>query len=222
MGRIQQAEPRRFRPAAVRLAQRTRLAELETDIDEGRPALDAAQTAQRAATEAFRVAEEAVKTARLAPFALDKTLAAARDRVESLSRDQTRREARAQALDETVARLEAETGEAAQALEAAQGSEAPSETIAGLRDELTAARAAAEIARTAAQTARSDRDAETRERQGREQRLGGLIRAQEAVGSPARRARRGSRRWKRMRRRSPTFWPPLKSHLRDLPNSAIV
>ena len=31
------------------------------------------------ATDAFRTAEEAVKTARLAPFALDKTVAAARD-----------------------------------------------------------------------------------------------------------------------------------------------
>ena len=167
------------RPAAVRLAQRTRLAELENDIDQGKPALDAAQAAQKSATEAFRAAEEAVKTARLAPFALDKTVAAARDRVETLNRDQARREARAQALDETVARLEAETAEAARALEAAQTTDAPSETIAGLRDDLTAARAAAEAARNAAQTARSDRDAEARERQGREQRLGGLARAQE-------------------------------------------
>jgi chromosome segregation protein len=167
------------RPAAVRLAQRGRLAEVEEEIDQGKPALDAAQAALKAATEAFRAAEEAVKTARLAPFALDKAVTAARDRVESLNRDQTRREARAQALDETVVRLEGETAEAAAALEAAQGTEAPSETIAGLRDELTAARGAADAARLTAQNARSDRDAEARERQGREQRVGGLTRAQE-------------------------------------------
>nr|WP_314430054.1 chromosome segregation protein SMC [uncultured Brevundimonas sp.] len=167
------------RPAAVRLAQRTRLAELEAEIDTGKPALEAAQTAQKAATEAFRDAEDTVKTARLKPFAADKAVVAARDRVESLMRDQTRREARAQALDETVARLDGEVAEAKAALEAAQSVEAPSETIAGLRDELTAARLNADAARQAAQTARSTRDEEARDRAGREQRLGSLTRAHE-------------------------------------------
>ena len=167
------------RPAAVRLAQRTRLAELEAEIDTGKPALEAAQIAQKAATEAFRAAEEAVKAARLKPFAADKAVVAARDRVESLMRDQTRREARAQALDETVARLDGEVAEAKAALEAAQSVEAPSETIAGLRDELAAARVGADAARQAAQTARSTRDEEARDRAGREQRLGSLTRAHE-------------------------------------------
>ena len=167
------------RPAAVRLAQRTRLAELEAEIDTGKPALEAAQAAQKAATEAFRAAEEAVKTARLKPFAADKAVTAGRDRVESLMRDQTRREARAQALDETVARLDGEVAEAKAALEAAQSVEAPSETIAGLRDELAAARVAADAARQAAQTARATRDEEARDRAGREQRLGSLTRAHE-------------------------------------------
>lgn len=167
------------RPAAVRLAQRTRLAELEAEIDKGRPALDQAQATQKSATEAFRAAEEAVKTARLKPFAADKAVTAARDRVETLARDQARREARAQALDDTVSRLAADAAEAQAALDAAQTTDAPSETIAGLRDELTAARTTADAARAAAQTARSDRDAEARDRQGREQRLGSLTRARE-------------------------------------------
>ncbi|MEN5361743.1 chromosome segregation protein SMC [Brevundimonas intermedia] len=167
------------RSAAVRLAQRTRLAELEADIDKGRPALEQAQAAQKTATDAFRAAEETVKTARLAPFAADKAVTAARDRVETLARDQARREARAQALDDTVTRLAAEVAEAQAALDAAQTTDAPSETLSGLRDELTAARAAADTARLAAQTARSDRDAEARDRQGREQRLGSLTRARE-------------------------------------------
>nr|WP_314437449.1 chromosome segregation protein SMC [uncultured Brevundimonas sp.] len=167
------------RPAAVRLAQRTRLAELEAEIDKGKPALDQAQAAQRAATDAFRAAEEDVKAARLKPFAADKAVTGARDRVENLAREQARREARAQALDDTVTRLEAEVAEAKAALDAALTADAPSETIAGLREELTAARAAADAARTVAQTARSDRDAEARDRQGREQRLGGLTRARD-------------------------------------------
>src|SRR5690606_14863276 len=85
----------------------------------------------------------------------------------------------AQALDDTVTRLDAEVAEARTALEAAQSVEAPSETVAGLRDDLLAARAAADAARTTAQTARSDRDAEARDRQGREQRLGSLTRARD-------------------------------------------
>ncbi|WEK38697.1 MAG: chromosome segregation protein SMC [Candidatus Brevundimonas colombiensis] len=167
------------RPAAVRLAQRTRLAELEAEIDKGKPALDQAQATQKSATEAFRVAEDEVKAARLKPFAADKAATVARDRVENLAREQARREARAQALDDTVTRLEAEVAEAKAALDAALTADAPSETVAGLREALTAARAAADTARAAAQTARSDRDAEARDRQGREQRLGSLTRARD-------------------------------------------
>jgi chromosome segregation protein len=77
-GFVQRAEAPR--PAAVRLSQRTRLSELEAEIDAGKPALETAQAALKAATEAFRAAEETVKTARAAPFPLDKALTAARDR----------------------------------------------------------------------------------------------------------------------------------------------
>lgn len=168
------------RPAAVRLAQRTRRSELEAEIDAGKPALEAAQAALRAATDAFRTAEEAVKQARTRPFGLDKAVTSARDRLEHLRREQTRKEARAQSLDETVARLEAETTEAQEAYDAAQSVEAPSETIATLRGELNAARAAADTARQAAQNARSRRDEEARDRQQREQRLGSLTRAHES------------------------------------------
>jgi chromosome segregation protein len=174
------------RPAAVRLAQRTRLAELEDEIDRGKPALEQAQGRQKAAADAFRAAEEAVKTARLKPFAADKALTGARDRVEALTREQTRREARAQALDETVARLAVEVDEARVALEMAQSIDTPSETLIELKGELSAARAGADAARQAAQTARSQRDEEARDRAGREQRLGALTRAQEGWTSRAR------------------------------------
>ena len=49
------------RPAAVRLAQRTRLSELEAEIDLGKPALETAQASLKAAGEAFRAAEDEVK-----------------------------------------------------------------------------------------------------------------------------------------------------------------
>ncbi|WP_421730961.1 chromosome segregation protein SMC [Brevundimonas sp.] len=174
------------RPAAVRLAQRGRLAELEAAIDEGKPALEQAQAAQKSATDAFRAAEEAVKTARLAPFAADKAVTSARDRVESLSRDQARREARAQALDETLTRLADEVTAAQTALAEALSVDAPSETLAGLKDELAAARLAADAARTASAQARADRDAEARERISRDARLTGLTRERDGWATRAR------------------------------------
>ncbi|MBB5746524.1 chromosome segregation protein SMC [Brevundimonas variabilis] len=168
------------RPAAVRLGQRTRLVELETEIDSGKPALEAAQAALKSATEAFRAAEEAVKTARLAPFAADKAVTAARDRVEALSRDQARREARAQALDESLGRLREDLDGAQQALAEAQAVDAPSETLDALRTELTDARAAADQARATSAQARADRDGEARERLGRDQRLTTLTRERDS------------------------------------------
>lgn len=173
------------RPAAVRLAQRTRLAELEAGIDSGRPALDAAQAALKSTTEAFRAAEDAVKTARLAPFAADKAVTTARDRVETLSRDQARREARAQALDETLTRLTDDLTAAQTAMSEALTTDAPSETLDGLKADLTTARAAADTARTASAQARADRDAEARDRSGRDQRLTALTRERDGWSTRA-------------------------------------
>jgi len=186
-GFVQRAEAPR--PAAVRLAQRTRLSELEAEIDEGKPALEATQAALKAATEAFRAAEEAVKTARAAPFALDKAAAAARDRVEALGREQARKEARAQALDETLARLATEVEAAGAALAEAQGTEAPSETLEALRAELTEARTAADAARGSAATARVERDTEAREIAGRQSRLDGLTRERDGWAARAKDSR---------------------------------
>ncbi|RZJ27783.1 MAG: chromosome segregation protein SMC, partial [Brevundimonas sp.] len=186
-GFVQRAEAPR--PAAVRLAQRTRLSELEAEIDAGKPALETAQAALKAATDAFRAAEETVKTARAAPFPLDKAVTAARDRVEALGREQARKEARAQALDETLVRLSAEVEAAEAALTEAQGTEAPSETLAGLREELTAARAAADASRAAASTARVERDAEAREVAGRQSRVEGIKREREGWAGRAKDAK---------------------------------
>jgi chromosome segregation protein len=173
------------RPAAVRLAQRTRLAELEAEIDEGKPALETAQAALKAATEAFRASEEAVKAARLLPFAADKAVTTARDAVQRLANEQARREARATALDETLARLTTEHEAAEAALAEALTTDAPSETLEGLKVELATARTAADAARAAASSARVDRDSEARERAGREQRLAGATRERDGWATRA-------------------------------------
>src|SRR5690606_3369615 len=65
------------------------------------------------------------------------------------------------------------------ALAEALQTEAPSQTLDGLKDELAGARAAADAARSAAAQARADRDAEARERTGRAERLAGLQRERE-------------------------------------------
>lgn len=174
------------RPAAVRLEQRTRLSELEAEIDRDKPALDAAQAAQKTAAEAFRAAEDLLKTARRGPFDAEKAVAAARDRHEVLNREQARREARAQALDDTLVRLEAELDEAETAQAEALTADTPSETLDALRADLTAARAAAEAARTASAQARADRDAEARERAAREQRLAAITRERDNWSTRAR------------------------------------
>jgi len=186
-GFVQRAEAPR--PAAVRLAQRTRLSELESEIDAGKPMLETAQAAMKAAGEALRAADEAVKTARAAPFPLDKAAAAARDRLETLTRDQARKEARAQALDETLTRLTAELEAAQAALIEASGSEAPSETLDALRAELAQARQTAETTRAAAAAARAERDAEAREGTARTSRLESLTRERDGWSSRARDAR---------------------------------
>jgi chromosome segregation protein len=158
------------KPAAVRLAQRTRLAELEAEIDRLKPAVDEAQQAHRAAVAAVQEAESELQPARRAPPEAERAVAGARDHAERLAREQTRREARAQTLDETTQRLEAEAGEAQDILDR----EASGENTGGsdeLQVELDAARERAEAARSDAAQARLERDAESRERAGREQRL---------------------------------------------------
>ncbi len=176
------------RPAAVRLAQRTRLSELEAEIDAGKPTLETAQAELKSATETFRASEDAVKAARLLPFAADKAVTSARDAVQRLSTEQARREARATALDETLERLAVEHEAAEAALAEAMTSDAPSETLEALKAELAAARTAADTARAAAATARSDRDAEGRERTGRDQRLAALTRERDGWIGRAREA----------------------------------
>ena len=159
------------RPAAVRMAQKTRLAELEAEIDRLTPAAGAAAEAQKAAADTLRQSEEAVRNARRAPPEAERALGQARDAVDAMARESARREARAQSLDETIVRFEAEHAEAVELL-----TQADKEAEARARTEiLTApvadARQAAAAAREAASGARAALDIERRERDGRQRRL---------------------------------------------------
>jgi len=164
------------KPAAVRLAQRTRLSELEDEIDRLKPQAEAAQGALKLAGDRLRAAEEALRESRKRPPEAERAVATARDVAERLAREHARKEARAQALDETVSRLEAELHEARDAADAARVESAPSEAIEAQRGELVAAREAAQAARAEAARARAAFEAEGRERAGREQRLNAVRR----------------------------------------------
>ncbi|HYG25512.1 MAG TPA: chromosome segregation protein SMC, partial [Caulobacteraceae bacterium] len=164
------------KPAAVRLEQKTRLAEVEREIEKLTPAASRAAEALNAAQQRLRAAEEALRTARRAPQECERTLGAAREAVERLDRESARRDARAQSLDETIARFDAERAEAETALDAARKDAADGEGGDDRSPVLAAARAAATEAREAAAAARMAVDVENRERNGRVQRLESLAR----------------------------------------------
>jgi chromosome segregation protein len=159
------------KPAAVRLEQRTRLAEVETEIDQVTPRAEAATAALKTAADALRVAEETLRDKRRGPPEAERLLTGAREAVTRYEREAAQREARAQSLDDTIARFEAERVEADTALAAVRAESAGTESAADLAPQLAAARQAATAAREAAAGARSALEQETRETAGRARRL---------------------------------------------------
>jgi chromosome segregation protein len=159
------------KPAAVRLEQRGRLAEIESEIDRRTPQAEAAATAHRQAAARVSAAEAALREARRGPVETERALGAAREVVERLDREASRRDARAQSLDETIARFDAERAEAQEALDAAQAAADGQGDVQDQSSVLAEARAAAGRAREAAAAARTALDVERRERSGRAARL---------------------------------------------------
>ncbi|MFN3584101.1 AAA family ATPase [Phenylobacterium sp.] len=164
------------KPAAVRLEQKTRLAEVEAEIEKLEPRAKVAREAQAAAAERVRKAEEALRNARREPPTLEQKAAQARQALQRYEQEAARNEARASSLDDLISRFEAELaeheGQLAAAREAASG-----EAGAGdLAEGLAAARAAAMAAREAAAAARSSFEMEVRERDGRTRRFEALAR----------------------------------------------
>jgi chromosome segregation protein len=164
------------RPTQVRLEQKNRLAALEADIARLTPLAAQAKSAHDQAGAALADADQAAKSARGQPRIAEMETARAREIVERLQREGARREARAQALDETAARLEAEVGEARAALAAAETAVAAIVPDSAGAERLAGARQAAEVAREAAFAARSALDREQALRAGRDRRLEALKR----------------------------------------------
>ena len=164
------------KPAAVRLEQKTRLAEVEAEIEKLEPRAKAARETAVAAQARVRAADEALRTARREPPALEQRAAQARAALERFDREAALKEARAASLDDLIGRFDAEHAEhetQLAAVTAEAGGEGESSDVA---ERLAAARAAAGPAREAAAQSRSAYEMEIRERDGRARRLESLTR----------------------------------------------
>jgi chromosome segregation protein len=164
------------RPASVRLAQKARLEELENEIDQLSPQAKTATEAQARTAEALQATEAALRAARGALPGAEKAVALAREDGERHARESARRDARAQSLDETIARFETERAEAETAVAAAREDAAALPATDDFGPQLQAAREAAAAARESEAHARADLDQERREREGRQHRLEALER----------------------------------------------
>jgi chromosome segregation protein len=175
------------KPAAKRMAQKARLGEIEALIAEKAPLVEAATAAHRVASERVRELEAAVRGARAAPQPLERTVAQAREEVERHAREAARRDARAQSLDETIARFAGELEltkqgqtsaevelQALQAAVLAARADAPKDAGSSSDAALHAARTASTQARNAEAEARAALEGERRAREGRQRRKDGL------------------------------------------------
>lgn len=166
------------RPAAARLEQKARLAELEAEIERLGPAAAEAARSMTEAQAGLKAAEQAVPLARRRLQETERAQSDARESVARLAAEAARREARTAALEETVGRFAAERDAAAAALAGLRAELGPKLTApAGDPDgALVAARREAAAAREASATARAAADLERREAEVRLRRRGGLER----------------------------------------------
>jgi chromosome segregation protein len=149
------ARPGAPSPAAVRLRQKARIAQLEAEVERLEPLTHRAKTEHATATSVAVRAEQAARSARSDIGGLEKQLATARMRLESLSREEDGRLARLAAMEGTIARLDADHRVESRRLETLRGGLADHADHGPLRAELETLRAAAVAARDEAVLARS-------------------------------------------------------------------
>lgn len=164
------------KPAAVRLAQRNRLEELEAEIDGLKPRQAAAQKAQIEAADAQRKHEDALRQARQKLPDLERAARARQQAHDDRLRAQTQYEARREHLDASLKRLETDHKEIEHLYKAAMASQSQSGQAEAMNDMLVQARRLADTHRQAVMAARAQLDQEARDRQAREGRERNLSR----------------------------------------------
>ncbi len=164
------------RPAQVRLEQMNRLAALNAQIADLATVAARTAAAHTAASARLMDLDVTVREARPLPAAAASAASRARERLLDLERQTALRDARALALAQTVARLEAEKADATDPVAEAEAALAALKPDAELSDSLETARVSAEFHREQAFAARSALERENAARAGRARRLEALQR----------------------------------------------
>ncbi len=175
--------------AARRLAERNRLEDLRSRLEEARAAAGAQQARHEEAKEAMKTAAERHDQARRR---LKETTSALEQARRALSRAERGREElmrRLSALEEAASRIATARSEAQEEMEAARSALAGLEEDAALREELARLKAELEQARAGWSEARARHDSLQREAQMRARRLRDIAAEREQWNKRARRAR---------------------------------
>ena len=156
------------KPAAVRLSQRNRLEDLETEIDGLKPKFAEAQAAQLSAADAQKAHDESLRQARNKLPDLERHLRDRQTTLEARLRAQTQFEARLEGLEASLLRLTGDHGEIELLYKAALASQSEALDTDSMRARLNEARAQADTHRQAVMRARADLDQDARDRAARE------------------------------------------------------
>ncbi|MEI9905796.1 MAG: chromosome segregation protein SMC [Asticcacaulis sp.] len=156
------------KPAAVRLAQRNRLDDLNSDIEAAKPKFAEAQTNQTAAAKAQSAHEDALRQARGRLPDLERTTRQRQTALEERLRAQTQYEARLEGLEASLKRLSGDHGEMEHLYKMAMASQSMALDVSGMAEILAGARTIAEGKRQSVMRARSELDQETSNRNARE------------------------------------------------------
>ncbi|MCD2180804.1 chromosome segregation SMC family protein [Rhizobium sp. GN54] len=176
--------------AALRLAQKNRLRELEGGLDEARAALSAAEARLADAGAAIRVAAQVQQDGREAQRLAVRALAEARDALDAAERASGELIRRRAVLDETGAQLQAQLEEAGDQLEEARAALEDAPDIAALDLRLSGQSATVATDRAALAEARAFHDGLAREMAERQRRLAAIASERETWRNRAANAER--------------------------------
>ncbi|ESQ76798.1 chromosome segregation protein SMC [Asticcacaulis sp. AC402] len=158
------------KPAAVRLAQRSRLDELEAEIAMLKPRFAEAQATQTTAAEAQRKHEDILRQARNRLPDLERLVRSKQMALEERLRAQTHYDARLEGLEASLARLSGDHGEMENLYRLAVASQSEALDTGRMKSTLDAARQIAEGKRQSVMRARAELDQEMSNRAARESR----------------------------------------------------
>ena len=161
--------------ASARLKQRNRLADLEIRVPEANRAFSQADAAYQIIVDAVTATSETERSARERVRQLDGEVAEVRSGHAKLAQDINAKRARLESLHSTIALLDAEMQEIAEAIQATQMRRDGIGDLDTLRDEVTVTRVRLSEARIAFQAAQIDHTRLVREAEERQRRITAIV-----------------------------------------------